>query len=101
MSINSRAQIPGYAGFIPGKSSENKFGATFAQVSTGSYPIHPQSFLTTNIANNSFIQQQHTEVKVLKTQEDKFWSNSGKINAFEAPTKKPIERNKRTPIESI
>lgn len=62
MSVNSRAQIPGYAGFIPGKNSENKFGATFAKVSTGSYPVHQQSFLTTNLANNCVIQQQHSQV---------------------------------------
>jgi hypothetical protein len=52
MSINNRAQVPGYCGYIPGKYSENKFGATFAHVTKDSYPTQPQSFLTTNIANN-------------------------------------------------
>lgn len=53
MSVNNhRAQVPGYCGYIPGKYSENKFGATFAQVTKDSYPTQPESFLTTNIANN-------------------------------------------------
>ena len=62
MSINNRAQVPGYCGYIPGKNSQNKFGATFAQVTKNSYPTQPESFLTTNIANNQFIQKQHSEV---------------------------------------
>lgn len=41
MSINNRAQVPGYCGFIPGKASENKFGGTFAKVTSGSYPTPP------------------------------------------------------------
>lgn len=49
---NQRAQVPGYCGYIPGKNSENKFGATFAEVSKDSYPTQQQSFLTTNFANN-------------------------------------------------
>lgn len=85
MSINNRAQVPGYCGFIPGKASENKFGGTFAKVTSGSYPTPPQSFLTTNIANNSFIQQQHAH-------DNEFWANNGKVNAFEEPTKKPSNR---------
>ena len=49
---NQRAQVPGYSGYIPGKNSENKFGATFAEVSKDSYPTQKESFLTTNFANN-------------------------------------------------
>lgn len=64
MSSNQRAQVPGYGGYVPGKNSENKFGATYARVSTGSYPTPSGSFLTTNIANNSFIQQQHSQVRI-------------------------------------
>ncbi len=75
MSINSRAQVPGYCGYIPGKASENKFGATFAKVTSNSYPTPPHSFLTTNAANNSFIQQQHEG-------DNKFWGNTGKVNGF-------------------
>lgn len=63
-AVNNRAQVPGYCGYIPGKSSENKFGATFAQVTKGSYPTPEHSFLTTNIANNEFIQKQHTNVHI-------------------------------------
>lgn len=65
MSINNRAQVPGYCGYIPGKNSENKFGATFAQVTKDSYPTPAHSFLTTNIANNEFIQKQHADVYLL------------------------------------
>jgi hypothetical protein len=36
--VNSRAQVPGYCGYIPGKNSENKFGSTFGQVTKESYP---------------------------------------------------------------
>lgn len=90
---NQRAQVPGYCGYIPGKNSENKFGSTFAQVSKGSYPTQTPAFLTTNIAANSFIQQQHA-------QSDSFWGDKGKVTAFEAPTKKPPVRNQRQPAES-
>lgn len=93
MSVNERAQVPGYCGYIPGKYSENKFGATFAQVSKGSYPTQKDSFLTTNIANNTFIQQQHAEG-------DAFWGNTGKVTAFQPPSKKPTIRNQRQPAES-
>ena len=89
---NHRAQVPGYCGYIPGKYSENKFGATFAEVSKGSYPTQQESFLTTNIANNTFIQQQHPE--------NKFWTNSGALTAFKNPDKQAPIRNIRQPIQS-
>lgn len=73
--INQRAQVPGYCGYIPGKNSENKFGSTFGQVTKGSYQTQSDAFLTTNISNNSFIQKQHTN-------DDRFWGNDGKLNAF-------------------
>jgi hypothetical protein len=95
MSINSRAQVPGYSGYIPGKISANRFGATFAQISSGAYPDHPQSFMTTNIANNSFIKQQHAN------EDNAFWSDSGKVDGFQRHSKQPEIRIQRTPVTSI
>ena len=66
--VNPRAQVPGYCGYIPGKNSENKFGTTFGQVTKGSYPSQQESFLTTNLNNNQFIQQQYTA-------DHRFWGN--------------------------
>jgi hypothetical protein len=37
-AVNNRAQVPGYCGYIPGKSSENKFGATFRPGNKGFIP---------------------------------------------------------------
>ena len=67
MTTNTRAQIPGYCGYIPGKYSENKFGSTFGQVTKGSYGTQGEAFLTTNIANNTFIQRQHEDVRLALT----------------------------------
>jgi hypothetical protein len=78
--MNHRALVPGYCGFIPGKNSENKFGSTFGQITQGSYQTQSDSFLTTNISNNIFIQKQHPG-------EDGFWGNDGKLNAFSEPNK--------------
>lgn len=72
---NPRAQVPGYCGYIPGKNSENKFGSTFGQVTKGAYSTQQDAFLTTNITNNAFIQQQYTS-------DDRFWGNEGKVSAF-------------------
>ena len=57
-----RAHVPGYCGYIPGKDSENKFGTTYGQVTKGSYPTQNDSYLTTNISNNTFIQKQYSGV---------------------------------------
>lgn len=51
-SQNSRAQVPGYCGFIPGKNAQNKFGASFGHLTKGAYKTNNDAFLTTNISNN-------------------------------------------------
>ena len=58
---NQRAQVPGYCGYIPGKDSENKFGSTFGHITKGSYQTQVDSYLTTNLTNNTFIQKQHSK----------------------------------------
>jgi len=85
---NPRAQVPGYCGYIPGKNSENKFGSTFGQVTKGAYTAQQDAFLTTNIKNNTFIQQQYSA-------DDRFWGNEGKISAFSSGTQEPVKNNKR------
>lgn len=90
---NPRAQVPGYCGYIPGKNSENKFGSTFGHLTKDSYPTQEPSFLTTNIRNNEFIQQQHTNDHL-------FWGNQGKISAFSPPTQQPVQHNVRVDAPS-
>ena len=65
---NQRAQVPGYCGYIPGKNSENKFGSTFGSVTKGCLNTQNDAFLTTNIKNNAFIQQQYSN-------DHRFWGN--------------------------
>lgn len=90
---NSRAQVPGYCGYIPGKNSENKFGSTFGHITKDAYSTQQDAFLTTNIHNNSFIQQQHAA-------DDRFWGNQGKISAFSQSTQPPKHHNQRVDAPS-
>lgn len=91
--VNKRAQVPGYCGYIPGKNSENKFGSTFGQVTQGSYSAQQESFLTTNVHNNTFIQQQYSG-------DDRFWGNEGKLNVFNQNTQEPVKHNRRVDAPS-
>ncbi len=86
--FNARAQVPGYCGYIPGKNSENKFGSTFGQLTKNSYQTQTDAFLTTNIHNNTFIQQQYSG-------DDRFWGDEGKVSAFNPPSQEPIKHNQR------
>ena len=90
---NPRAQVPGYCGYIPGKNSENKFGGTFGQITKGAYPTQKESFLTTNIGNNTHIQQQYQS-------DDRFWGNSGKLSAFNPNDREPKKHNDRVEAAS-
>ncbi len=74
---NPRAQIPGYSGYIPGKDSQNKFGASFGHLTKGAYDNHKEAFLTTNVSTNSFIQKQYPEG-------DTFWSKSNNLNVLQS-----------------